>query len=601
MSKLVWKPHPIKKQPDKLKNKLSGCFLYGILYPLNYYLRFIKYPKKEGGIIKRTDKLKITNIIVMVTIMVLCFIITPYFAPNIALGLDSEDVTYLKEWVYTDADGVSHPITAPTNIDSGADEKLTISTVLPSDAVMGESLCIRSSQQEMRVSFGEDIIYEYGHNSTDFIGEFVGSVWHIVRIPAQYSGQEVSLTFSSSIEPMNGTVNDIYYGSKSAIMFSLLDEYFNGLVLSLIIFVIGVILIVANFFLIFKSKKKEFAVLYIGISAILISFWILGESKMLQFICSDMFFIHTLPYFALLIYPIPMMYYFDTAYEKHFKVPLKTIANIMTINFLAAVVLHYFCIFNFFQSIMLYNILLVVSVLMVLGSLVVETFKYKNNQAKSILQKVCVLFFFFVLEILNFFTNGFSNVSQYMSIGIVIFIIILSLQSISNTLKLFEFENEARYYEKLAMHDSLTGCANRMAYYRDIERYFVPINSGKFWLVICDLNNLKALNDNQGHPVGDKAIINLAKTLESHFGKGFCYRIGGDEFSIIFIENSKDEFCTALQKFQALIAKDRTVTLGLDVAVGYGLYDEMAHANFEEFTYIVDKKMYDNKALIKSL
>ena len=83
-----------------------------------------------------------------------------------------------------------------------------------------------------------------------------------------------------------------------------------------------------------------------------------------------------------------------------------------------------------------------------------------------------------------------------------------------------------------ATHDQLTGLPNRRAFDTDVGH---AIDSGAgFALVLCDMDNLKTLNDTHGHEAGDEALQLLAGALQSQLRRSDeAYRVGGDEFAVI--------------------------------------------------------------------
>jgi diguanylate cyclase (GGDEF)-like protein len=83
-----------------------------------------------------------------------------------------------------------------------------------------------------------------------------------------------------------------------------------------------------------------------------------------------------------------------------------------------------------------------------------------------------------------------------------------------------------------ATHDALTGLSNRRAFRSRLERE-IDGRAG-FALLLCDLDNLKTVNDTRGHDAGDKALQLLADALRSQLRRSDeAYRIGGDEFAVV--------------------------------------------------------------------
>src|SRR5262245_23055131 len=91
----------------------------------------------------------------------------------------------------------------------------------------------------------------------------------------------------------------------------------------------------------------------------------------------------------------------------------------------------------------------------------------------------------------------------------------------------------------LADHDPLTNLLNRRSFVQHLDaevarsrRYVRPLA-----LVILDLDELKTINDTQGHAAGDEALKRVAAALLATIRSGDnAFRIGGDEFALILPE-----------------------------------------------------------------
>ncbi len=83
-----------------------------------------------------------------------------------------------------------------------------------------------------------------------------------------------------------------------------------------------------------------------------------------------------------------------------------------------------------------------------------------------------------------------------------------------------------------ATHDPLTGLPNRRAFRRRLVREIEARE--RFALVLCDMDNLKLVNDTHGHEAGDRALQMMAGALRSGLRRSDeAYRLGGDEFGVI--------------------------------------------------------------------
>lgn len=90
--------------------------------------------------------------------------------------------------------------------------------------------------------------------------------------------------------------------------------------------------------------------------------------------------------------------------------------------------------------------------------------------------------------------------------------------------------------EYSALHDSLTGLANRRLFEESLKIAAKRTKRTKqiMALVYADVDNLKIINDRLGHNAGDLLLIEVAKRLQSKTREDdIVARLGGDEFAII--------------------------------------------------------------------
>jgi diguanylate cyclase (GGDEF)-like protein len=94
-----------------------------------------------------------------------------------------------------------------------------------------------------------------------------------------------------------------------------------------------------------------------------------------------------------------------------------------------------------------------------------------------------------------------------------------------------------RDFAHAAMHDSLTGLANRKNFgdvLRDLIGEYKVDPSKEFQVLFLDIRSFKNINDTLGHTIGDKVLTIAAKRFVRMLDvKDTVARIGGDEFAII--------------------------------------------------------------------
>ena len=156
-----------------------------------------------------------------------------------------------------------------------------------------------------------------------------------------------------------------------------------------------------------------------------------------------------------------------------------------------------------------------------------------------------------------------------------------------------------RYLEDSAQRDHLTGLNNRNAFIRMAPQIcraeYLPL-----LVVIGDVNDLKEVNDEQGHIVGDKLIQVLANILTACAPPDtFIFRIGGDEFILMFPQATKDLEKLFMDAVHCECAKINDESFGTpSVSLGAAYLkekDQVLHDVIND----ADRKMYLNKRNIK--
>ena len=86
----------------------------------------------------------------------------------------------------------------------------------------------------------------------------------------------------------------------------------------------------------------------------------------------------------------------------------------------------------------------------------------------------------------------------------------------------------------IALHDELTGLPNRKLFAEQLEFALARrARDERIMVMYFDLDNFKAVNDTQGHPVGDALLKAVADRLRATMGGALISRQGGDEFAIL--------------------------------------------------------------------
>jgi diguanylate cyclase (GGDEF)-like protein len=147
--------------------------------------------------------------------------------------------------------------------------------------------------------------------------------------------------------------------------------------------------------------------------------------------------------------------------------------------------------------------------------------------------------------------------------------------------------------------DELTCLYNRAAFDQAVRQMGA---SEPFSLIMLDIDDFKAINDTYGHDCGDGVIKTIAAVIRASFGKGYtCYRVGGDEFSIIGGETEKAGLERQLEQFATNLAAARTPGQLLPtVSYGYSIFPGGSRLDFSQVRQEADDQMYRCKRTHKA-
>lgn len=180
----------------------------------------------------------------------------------------------------------------------------------------------------------------------------------------------------------------------------------------------------------------------------------------------------------------------------------------------------------------------------------------------------------------------------------------LHMLSILGSFATMSIDN-ARLHEKtrlLACTDGLTGLYNHRQFIlmfgeesSRAARYSKPLS-----LVMLDVDDFKKFNDTYGHPVGDKVLAAVARTLrESLRGCDHSFRYGGEEFVAILPETGLDQALIVAERIREMVFAESSRTLagiapqGVTVSVGVATCPRDGQG--EKLLKAVDDQLYRAK------
>jgi diguanylate cyclase (GGDEF)-like protein/PAS domain S-box-containing protein len=160
-----------------------------------------------------------------------------------------------------------------------------------------------------------------------------------------------------------------------------------------------------------------------------------------------------------------------------------------------------------------------------------------------------------------------------------------------------EIRRQNQELQVLATQDPLTRCLNRRAFY---ERFEVEYSRAgryghNFSCVMVDIDHFKSVNDNYGHPVGDKVLQRVSGILRDLVREcDVVCRYGGEEFCILLPETDSEGGLDFAERIRRTIAAKSLSGIKVTVSLGVSSL-ESGPANPSELLSQADKALYAAK------
>lgn len=133
-----------------------------------------------------------------------------------------------------------------------------------------------------------------------------------------------------------------------------------------------------------------------------------------------------------------------------------------------------------------------------------------------------------------------------------------------------------------ALSDPLTGLGNHRAFQEELARQIDLARQGEhpLSLALIDLDDLKRTNDERGHAAGDRLLAAMGRLIATSMRSGDRgYRVGGDEFAILFPRNDAASAHGSLRRLLAMALGDEAASEGRPVysfSAGISTYPDLS-------------------------
>lgn len=491
-------------------------------------------------------------------------------------------------------------------------DELMFITQLPDKLPNNPVLVFRTVHSDIAVYIDGEEIYSYGQEAYD-MGRYVSSGTHYIDMQSNYAGKIISVVLRVSENHAFSTLRTPYISNSNYMHRDFLMKHKVELFCIVFLTVLGLLGLLIAFIELLQNKDLR-TLGGIAAFSFFIGLWSLCTTELIGYFTYNMQARNIIEYASLYITPFIAFSYFGYDLNKESKtrqLVYKIIYYTTMIFFLASCLLHAVNLVHFPSLLFLCHILIVVVITYVIVFNVYDAIHGKTI-SKVLLAGFMVLVLFVSMDLINFNIRKYSKISQndyYSSmiyIGVLCFVIALLYDYLGRTLKDAFKKVELETLAKIAYTDVLTGLANRR---RCDDVLDFIMNEGLPYSIICfDLNNLKKVNDTQGHQQGDVYICEFARVLRDTFevdavkqiaGDVIIARQGGDEFvALLYGQDLTLEYIDELiGTMNSSIDDVNSKHEGWNMSTAYGIAIS-SERNFEsakQAIKLADERLYDKK------
>jgi diguanylate cyclase (GGDEF)-like protein len=462
------------------------------------------------------------------------------------------------------------------------------------------SLSLETSMSSLEVYVDDQRIYRFTGDQTPWGRPVLGGGFtHFIRLPDWAAGKELSLKMEfSANNTFAGRIKAPVIGTKSDQILSEMREL-PSLAFGFIFLFTGLVCALTALGL--RRGIERDSIWYFGWLEIALGAWVFTQNCAKILIIRNPVLPMNFSLAALFFLPYVLIQYVRVSYhviERKLK-PFQYAAYLFLAAYIAGGIGQYTGLFQYTDMLPIAGLSLIVYIIALSIVLLVD-YKKGNRELISFLAAAGVLLVTVAAEEILLLMKIAVDNAVLLHLGMSLCGAVLLVHSA----KIISQGRRTQFREQmlleLAYTDSLTGLSNRTAY----ENRIAEISTGArrttvVGILLCDVNDLKPINDSLGHAAGDQLLKDFAVRITDMLPYGSeIYRIGGDEFVALISDITEER----LQMLSDRITTTEFSIASCDysVAVGQSLFRRDRHTSFERIIKEADDRMYLRKVGMKS-
>lgn len=504
---------------------------------------------------------------------------------------------------------VSYYVQLPTYVQNPNHEVISLYRTITDEVDETDSLGFFTAFMNVRVFHNDEIIFRF-EPPPNSRSQTPAKAWNFVPMKDVTTGSVLRIEFECSYVSDTLVIPEIRVGSSGDMTISFIIDQIPAILLTFIQFIV-VIAIIAYWILGHRERESEtqsfvLILIFVGVPLVI---WSAIETQIPTLVFGRPVLMNQISFLMLKLLQISILLYVTALYNQEKNKFLRFIIYALMVDLLVTLLLQVLGIADFMQT--SYFGTLVAALpsfyfIYITFKLVRDT-RYKEKKIRRVAQINAALWsittIFIIINTIYDYSPNIIDGATYTRIGFTIYVLGTGLLYMSDSLKLIQQGRKAEDILESAETDVLTGLHNRNRFTADMQH--IEKNSyPEYGIIMCDLNNLKEVNDKYGHSMGDAYIQTGAQVIRDAFAPyGNAYRIGGDEFTAIvrlLSEDKLDEIRNGIREQKIILGqKEGMISVEMGIAVGYRIFDARKDQNLFDTAQRADEDMYEHKKTMK--
>ena len=471
----------------------------------------------------------------------------------------------------------------------------------------GADLCFSTCNLNFKIYLDNALIYDFKPKLLPIYGDYYGEYIHVVNVPEFEGSRTLTIEYDSLLKGKWTSFRGMHAEGGASFIKGILHRNFWKFILSFSALFLGISLVV---FGAFQNRRttKMVETIALGTMTIILALYTHTGTHIMFLVTGNPGVIRLMEHMCLVLLPAPAMIFFSAMTENLNSHLVKITVWLVTGNFILSLLCLITNVTDFHNILVLSHTIIAI----VIGFMVfmfvreMKLDKERDNRYRYMLFAFGVLFATGTIDMIRYYLPGWQEDNAAATrIGLTVFFIVLLIYETTSMIETNKRSLESDIQARLARVDGLTGLSNRLAF-NECEDVLQNGESGKCILVQFDVNDLKKVNDRQGHLEGDRRIIAAAEAIKSTFGTfagTWCFRTGGDEFMAIMTgPDVEKEYEKALELFDAYIDEYNTnekPEIPLFIPCGMAVYENGTGMSLAMAERLADDRMYAKKTEIK--